>query len=66
MTAAKVIRIHPHRDSYRLALNEWRAALTAWNNAGEPTAGPVFERMWAGRKAFIAAGRAEYPDERLR
>ncbi|WP_157978684.1 MULTISPECIES: hypothetical protein [Nocardia] len=53
------------RDPLRDTLNEWRAALGAWDQAGEPTAGPVFARMTNARQAFLAARRVEFPDERL-
>ncbi|MET8871190.1 hypothetical protein [Nocardia sp. NPDC004604] len=47
-------------SEYRTALREWRHALDAWNNAGEPSAGPEYDRMDTARERFTEAGRARH------
>lgn len=51
---------------YRAALKEWLAAIDVWDRAGEPSAGPLFARMWAAREAFLTQCQADSSDERLR
>lgn len=42
---------------YQAALSEWTSALDAWNNAGEPASGAVYDRMNDAREEFIEAQR---------
>ncbi len=44
---------------YQAALREFRSATAAFNLAGEPSAGPVVDRLDAARDRFI---RAQTPE----
>ncbi len=44
---------------YELELQQFRNAVEAWNAAGEPQHGPLFDQLDTARERFI---RAQCPD----
>lgn len=50
-------------DEFKESRTEFRWAVTAWENAGEPQSGPVFERLGVARERYISAMRPERGNE---
>ncbi|MFI6043836.1 hypothetical protein ACIA8C_19565 [Nocardia sp. NPDC051321] len=62
-SGATVLRLAPTERPYagsdedKEAGTEFRCAVTAWEEAGEPQSGPILERLGAARERFLSAQR---------